>query len=137
MVRPASSAPQARRRAARALLTAACAALASPFPALAADTWTNAAGNDAWQMADNWVDHSVPLPTDAVTFPAPGPLSRLVTLPDAGVMTAQSLNFNSNYTLNGGRVELSGAPMPVGASITVTNNVTATINSELASNTGL
>ena len=113
------------------LATAACAALAVPAPAPAADTWTNGSGNGAWDAADNWLDHSVPLLTDAVTFPAPGPTGRLVTLPVTGAMTAQSLTFNADYTLDGGRLDLFAAQPPAGASITVANNVTATINSQL------
>src|SRR5688572_13412494 len=113
------------------LCSAACAALALHAPAPAADSWTNGSGNGAWDVADNWLDRSVPLLTDAVTFPAPGPAGRLVTLPVTGAMTAQSLTFNADYTLDGGRLDLFAGQAPAGASVTVASNVTATINSQL------
>src|SRR5687768_17555333 len=109
-----------RRRTIVLLASAVCAALAVPAPA--ADTWTNGSGNGAWDVADNWLDRSVPLLTDAVTFPAPGPAGRLVTLPVTGAMTAQSLTFNADYTLDGGRLDLFAGQAPAGASVTVASN---------------
>src|SRR5262245_59637113 len=90
-----------------------------------ADSWTNSTGNGLWQISDNWFDGGVPQSTDPVTFPTPGPASHLVTLPTGATVVAQSLTFDDDYTLNGGRLDMIGAPIAVAA------GKIATVNSQV------
>ena len=123
------------KAATRAALGAAVAVTwAAAAVAGAADTWTNTSGNGLWTSGANWQDGSAPQWPDVVTFPMLVPGSPVLTLPGAPTAAnaaATSLYFYGSYTLNGGTLEMPGAPITVGpAALT-------TINSKISSTTGL
>jgi autotransporter-associated beta strand protein len=106
--------------------------LGAPAAHAATDNWTNSLGNSFWDQLSNWSLGFLPTSTDAAVFPAPGPASKTVLLPNAGTMNALSLTFNESYMLSSGQLGLGS-----GGAITIASGKTATINSVLASTSGL
>lgn len=106
----------------------------SPLQAVP-QTWDNSSGDAKWFTATNWNNDTRPDSASDLTFPAgPGGTINLDSIPGPPSIvypTANSLQFDSNYTLSGSELTLSGGQ------INVTGNSTATLSGTLTTISGM
>lgn len=106
----------------------------SPLQAVP-QTWDNSSGDAKWFTANNWNNDTRPDSASDLTFPAgPGGTINLDSIPGPPAIvypTANSLQFDGNYTLSGSELTLSGGQ------INVTGSSTATLTGALNTVAGM
>ncbi len=110
-------------------LLAACGTTLAASGALA-DTWDNSAGTAQWSTATNWADNTEPTNADVAIFPGVIPLNQATILMTTTEFCS-SLDFDNDYTLQGGQMFV------INGGVDVASGRTATINTVINGSQGL